>query len=783
MNPLSPLTYYRRHKGSALLQIALISFATVGLFVLVGVLDAIPLRANVSYLTRLGRVIPVGESLDPTLVSQIQAHPDVGRVIPENGLWITLPTLLGTDSQHLMGVSQGDAQFLMQHCGVRIKEGRMFEAHSNEFILSEEIARALNLQIGSEIGREIDQDYYEALAVPLVLVGILEGDPETNPAASVRMGFISNEYLDNHELYAPRTTSMLVIPREDRKAAVDNFLETTIRSKYTEVETFGLLVSFLKMARIAVYVIFGVVNSIVAVAVSFVVGIVNRIAITNRLNELGLLHALGRHKKRLIRRLTLETGTVAGIGCIAGLGLALLIMSWIKNTLFYNLGMELDLSNPAPFCFVIPIPLIVLALTFLSIRKIFSNLDAVAIIERGKLSMEESQGKPSTKQSYAKPLSPLTFSLRHRRRGVLVILSTALMVLSITIPVFLLSAMVSAMKPYYQYLQEVSVIQRTAHSKLDPAVIGQIKSHPAVAHTIVSIPLSIQMILPPGGATDVPVFGISETEFPVLLESYGMHLDEGRMPQTGSNEIVISSAIAINRDLHIGDLIGGETDNGDSLIEDNIPVEMEIVGILSPDRPWIGFASYEYLNAHELTSSRGRRWIIIPSGGQKQALDTWLAENVDSTQAQVVLYQEEEREFREMTTSLVLTFAVLECMIAGVAAIALAALNYIFFTQRRTEFGILNAIGYSRLWLVWRTMKETISMIGIAWVLGAALCGIGLFIMHYFFYAPRGLTLNFFNLTPWLLTLSIPLAVFVSSAGVVARMLRKLDPIAIVERR
>jgi len=597
------------------------------------------------------------------------------------------------------------------------------------------------------------------------------------------MGFISNEYLDSHDLYAPRTTSMLVIPREDRKAAVDNFLETTIRSKYTEVETFGLLVSFLKMARIAVYVIFGVVNSIVAVAVSFVVGIVNRIAITNRLNELGLLHALGRHKKRLIRRLTLETGTVAGIGCIAGLGLALLIMSWVKNTLFYNLGMELDLSNPAPFCFVIPIPLIVVTMTFLSIRKIFSNLDAVAIIERGKLSMEESQGKPSTKQSYAKPLSPITFSLRHRRRGVLLILSTALMVLSITIPVFLLSAMVSAMKPYYQYLQEVSVIQRTAHSELDPGVIGQIKSHPAVAHTIVSIPLSIQMILPPGGATDVPVFGISETEFPVLLESYGMHLDEGRMPQTGSNEIVISSAIAINRDLHIGDLIGGEMDNGDSLIEDNIPVEMEIVGILSPDRPWIGFASYEYLNAHELTSSRGRRWIIIPSGGQKQALDTWLAENVDSTQAQIVLYQEEEREFREMTTSLVLTFAVLECMIAGVAAIALAALNYIFFTQRRTEFGILNAIGYSRLWLVWRTMKETISMIGIAWVLGAALCGIGLFIMHYFFYAPRGLTLNFFNLTPWLLTLSIPLAVFVSSAGVVARMLRKLDPVAIVERR
>jgi putative ABC transport system permease protein len=357
------------------------------------------------------------------------------------------------------------------------------------------------------------------------------------------------------------------------------------------------------------------------------------------------------------------------------------------------------------------------------------------------------------------------------------------MVLSITFPVFLLSSMMSAMKPYFQYLQDVSVVHLSAHSELDPSIVGQIKSHPAVAHTITAIPLGMQMILPPGGGTDVYIFGVSETDLPVLLESFGMQLQEGRLPQTGSNEIVLSSAIAINRDLHIGDLIGGETDTGDSLIEDNIPVEMEIVGMLSPDRPWVGFASYEYLNAHELTLTRGRHWIIIPRDGQKQALDSWLGENVDSTQAQVVLHESEEREFREMTTSIVLTFAVLECMIAGVAAIALATLNYIFFTQRKTEFGILNAIGFSRLWLVLRTMKETVSVVSIAWLIGAMLCGIGLFSMHQFFYAPRGLTLNFFNLTPWLLTLTIPLAVFASSMGVVARMLSKLDPVSIIERR
>jgi ABC-type antimicrobial peptide transport system permease subunit len=781
MNPLSPLTYYLRHKRSALLQIALISLATVGLFVLVAVLDTIPLRANVSYLTKLSRVIPTGGTLDPAVVSQVQTHPDVARAIPDNGLWISMPTLFGTDSQRLLGVSQEHAQYLMQHCGVRLKEGRMFEPRSNEFVLSEEVARALDLELGSEIARAMDQDYYEAISTPLVLVGILEGDPAVNPGPSVRVGFVSAEYLNSHELYAPRATSLLVVAREGHRAAVDDFSETTISSKYTEVETFAGLAETFRMVRVGVYVIFGAINSVVAVVMAFAVGIINRIAITKRLSEFGLLHTLGRHKRQLIRRLTLETATVAGLGCLTGLGVALVIMTWLKNGFFYNLGIELDLLNLAPFCFVLPIPLIVVALTFLSVKRIFARLDAVAIVERGELS-EEQKGHRAVKRSSAKPLSSLTFYLRHRQRGVLMVLSMALMVLGITFPVFLFSAMTSAMMPSIEYLQHVSEIS-PVHFELDPGVVGQIKSHPTVAHTIPAIRLGMQMVLPPGGGTDVNIYGVSEADLPILLELFGTQILEGRMPQPRSNEIALSAAIAANRDLHVGDVIGGETDNDDMLVVDDLPTEMVVVGILFPDRPWVGLGSYEYLRSHELTSSRSPRLLIIPHKGRKQTLDSWLEESVDPTQTRIITYATEEREYREMTTATILTFAALECMIAAVAAIALATLNHIFFTQRKEEFGILNAVGRGRLWLVWRTMKETGSIVGVAWAVGAVLCGIGLLGMQSLVYAPRGLTLDFLSLAPWLLTIPVPLAVALASVGTIARMLRKLDPVAIIEMR
>jgi ABC-type lipoprotein release transport system permease subunit len=409
-------------------------------------------------------------------------------------------------------------------------------------------------------------------------------------------------------------------------------------------------------------------------------------------------------------------------------------------------------------------------------------LDAVAIVERGKLSMEEQKGHRVAKRSSAKPLSFLTFYQRHRRRGVLIILSTALMVLGIALPVFLFSAMTSAMMPFFEYLQYISEISPT-HSEIDPSVVGQIKSHPAVAHAIPAIPLGMQMILPPGGGTDINIYGVAEADLSVLLESFGVHVQEGRLPQPRSNEIVLSAAIAANRDLHLGDVIGGETDNGHTLVVDDLPTEMVVAGILSPDRPWVGFASYEYLHGHELTSSRTPRLLLIPHEGQKQTLDGWLEESVAATQAQVVTYAIEEREYREMTTSIVLAFAALESMIAAVAAIALATLNHIFFTQRSEEFGILNAIGHSRRWLVFRTMKETGSVVGIAWVVGAMLCGIGLLVLQSLVYTPRGLTLDYFSPTPWLLTLPIPIAVLAATSGTVSRMLAKLDPISIIERR
>jgi len=787
MNPLSSLTYYRRHKQSAMLLVSLITLVTLGVYVMVSVLDSIPMRARVSYLMRLSRVYPTAaNSLEPAVVSQIQSHPDVVRVVPDNGLSISPPTLIGRDNLRLMGVSQDDAQYLMAHCGVRLKQGRMFEPRTNEIMLSEEVARALGLRVGDQIDRSVNEEHYGAVVVPLTLVGILEGDPTAGSGPSVRVGFASYEYLEAHELYAPRQSNLLVIAQEGRKAAVDEFLETEIASARTETETYREVSMLVTMALRGLHVISGIVNCLVAIVVALVVGVVNRIALTRRLSEFGLLHAVGYHKDRLIGRLTLETAAVAGVGWIAGLALAGLVLAWLKAGFYYAKGMELDLANLAPIWFTVPIPVVVVAFAAFSAMRVFSRFDAIAIIERGELDMEAQGHRRAVERSSTRPLSSRTFYLRHRRRGIMLVVGMALMILGVAFPVFLTSVVIDGLEPSFEYLRYVSRVSPGTGPAVDPGVTAQIRSHPAVARVVPAVRLWLSVLVPPGSGDAVNIYGVAEDELPALMDLFGMHLAEGRLPSPRSNEIVISEAVARNRGLRVGDTIGRpvqESDEADPLISDDIPTEMVVVGLLSPDDLWLGLASFEYLESHELTSSRPVHLLVLPAEGRKDELDAWLEESVASAQTDVDTYGTQRRQFQQLTQSMLLLFAAVESIIALVAAIALAALNYIFFAQRREEFGTLHALGRSRPWLVLRTVKETGSAVAVAWLIGAAVCVAGLVCAQATIYAPRGLSLDFFNPVPWLFTLPIPLAVIVVGAGTIARTLSRLDPVAVIERR
>jgi ABC-type lipoprotein release transport system permease subunit len=275
-----------------------------------------------------------------------------------------------------------------------------------------------------------------------------------------------------------------------------------------------------------------------------------------------------------------------------------------------------------------------------------------------------------------------------------------------------------------------------------------------------------------------------------LTALYGLELKEGHLPHPNTNEIVIPEVVAQNRNLHVGDVIGNREHPAYPGAM-ALPTDFVISGIFAKpaapeDENWLAFTSLEFLQNHGAFSILEQidMFLVTPNAGQKEAMDDWLeAELAQTSGVQAITYRQSLVGAREGTRTTLLTMALIESVVAVVAAIALVVLNIISIAQRQSELGILHAFGRARLWLVWRTVREAAFTTGVAWGVSALLCLMGLIYLQVQVFGPLGLRFDLFNLTPWLFTLPIPIAILVATIGAVSRTLGRLDPVTVIERR
>jgi ABC-type antimicrobial peptide transport system permease subunit len=782
MNPLSPLTYYSRHKRQTLLLLILVSLMTLGISVMVRLPDSFleHMAYSESYVTRTSLVSAIGPSLDPGIVAQIRSHPDVARVMPEKGLFVTWPPI-GGDSL-LFGAPESDLRFLLDTYDLHLKEGRLPQPHTNEMVLSETMAKGAKVWVGDEISRSTNEDWFAAIPSPLIVVGILEENGSASqPGPPV--GIASYEYISNHESFTwPWSQGLLVVAKEDRQAAVDDFLQTEV-SPYAEVRTGRDLADKLVRLTRNFHLLFGVVDILVAVAVALVVGMVNQIALSRRLAEFGVLYAVGHSKNGLVRRLALEMAVTAVLGWILGLALSWGFFVLLRNWFYVPNGVNLSLAALTPLWFSIPVPLAAIAFVAWNVKRTLYRLDAVAVIERDQLSTEAGRQRKA-QRSTGSPLSSWTFYLRHRRRGLALTVTMGLMIVGVAFPAFVFGPMIDAWRGLFEHLRQVSVVSPCIESTVDPAVSAQLRGHADIAGVVPAIKLRTRVDVPPMAHPSIPLYAVSESDLETLIDLYGARIREGRLPRPRSSEIVLSEALAQNRNWHVGDRIGRAYGDRE---DEELPTEMIVVGILSspPGQAdlWTGFASLEYLSSHEFYVGHSTHMLVFPREGRKSEMDAWLEENVASSHTAVQTFDGMQTDYGLVMWLMLALFGIIESVIAVVAAVALAILSYTFFVQRRDEFGILHAIGHSRRRLVLRTARESVSVVLVAWLLSTVLCGIGLVYMQAEVFAPKGLTFDLFHPAPWLFTLPLPLAVVVVGVGLVARMLRRLDPVTVVEGR
>jgi len=143
-----------------------------------------------------------------------------------------------------------------------------------------------------------------------------------------------------------------------------------------------------------------------------------------------------------------------------------------------------------------------------------------------------------------------------------------------------------------------------------------------------------------------------------------------------------------------------------------------------------------------------------------------------------------KRRYDEFMWNLDISIWVINSVLVFVLSLAVGLLNTIYFLQRMNEFGLLAAIGYSRLYLVWRAVRESLGLTITAWIFGLIFSQTIYGLLEHFVLGPKGILIpKVFGWRTISYTLPIPLMVGLFSISTVVWQLLKLDPVAIIERR
>jgi ABC-type lipoprotein release transport system permease subunit len=795
MNPLSAWTYCRRHTARTALLLSLIILVTSGLHLMGALVWGVfvePGRLAQMALSRFSMVTPESDAsgLEPAVIAQIRANPDVAQVIRATTIRIQLPGMMPGESFQfdLLGLMEEDVPYVLERFGATLKAGHLPDPGVNGLLLSEDVATMLSVRVGDTYDA-ISSEFYVNVdapleAVSLEVVGILKSD--------VELGIVSLEFLNDHESYSQLPARFLVVAQRDRETAIDDFLRNEIQTDQTSVMTLSMLNERIINEALPGLVMLLPVTFVVAIAFSLVVVVVNWMANAQRLPEYGMLHATGRSQKWLVRRVTMETTAPALVGWAIGIGLSWLVLYLLKVALFAPRGHDLNFIAWIPIVFSLPIPATIAGFTFVSVRRTLSRLDPVAVVERGELSQEgDRKRERAASNSSPTPLAPTTFYRRHRRRAVLLISGTSLMILAVALIVFVLAVGANAQDPLLGYLSQVSLVRSPGSGQgLDPGKAAQVKAHPAVERVVPVAPRysMLSAYIPPFVSAEASPLGVYAEDMAYLVELYGLELREGHLPHPGTNDMVISEILAQNRDLEVGDVIG-DPDRPAYPGASSLPAGFVISGIFArppapEDESGLGFVSLEFLESQEAYDvPDSPPLIVVPKAGQKDALDDWLENELAGVDASVLTYRQQVTRVQQKAQQDMLAMALMESVIAAVAAIGLAVLNYIYISQRQSEFGVLHALGYGRRRLVGRVLGETALTVAAAWGLSAITALVGMLFLRLVVFEPRGLTFSLFHLTPWLYTLPIPAMVLAVTTGTTARTLSRLDAVAIIEQR
>lgn len=386
--------------------------------------------------------------------------------------------------------------------------------------------------------------------------------------------------------------------------------------------------------------------------------------------------------------------------------------------------------------------------------------------------------RPRTRgRSAARPLSAKTYLLRNAGRTIPLTGVILLAVVLISGIVSLINSIPLSIDTTYSYTKYSLGISPRGDPDLLPKLVKLVKQKcPVPIERIITCRASSSQVKSIVGKWPFVVLGMSKADMEYYLTRLGTTYIVGRLPKTTEPEAVISEPVARNLELKIGSTLLSPSDQ-----ENYSPHKVKVVGIALTNQ-WVMMDGIEYQQQNHFPPIDDIL-VCAPNLEQQSVLDHWAVKALKGDRAVTFAYHVLQKQTQDNFRTLYLILDVVIAVLVLVITIMMGMLINIYQSQRLVEFGLLQAIGYTKRQLLQRVLKETAWVLVLGWTIGVVCSYALLQVADAVLMRPRAYALDTLDATALKYTAPVPLAILAVATLTVFLRFRKFDPVGIVERR
>ena len=296
--------------------------------------------SNIACLNDFSFVYPVGGSsfLSDETVEKIQKDDSVKKAYPILLEYTVINNIFGTTSGYAAFMDEADIREIFDDFSLTVTEGRLPEENSYELIMHEDMLKNKGLSVGDTFGSAVDEG--EQIDGKYMITGAFSGD------SYMAFGTKSYRQKELEELgldFKNTTFGLLVTPKADLDTM--NTMLDTMSHDEAAAMTLSYAQKTLKDNVSSIKFLMAVIVIVIAVSISAAVCIVLETTYNDRMEEFGILYAIGYKKSWLFRNIIAEIVVLVFISWILGLILSYGVLSLVAKSVFEPMGQMLSIVS------------------------------------------------------------------------------------------------------------------------------------------------------------------------------------------------------------------------------------------------------------------------------------------------------------------------------------------------------------------------------------------------------------------------------------------------------